>query len=1093
MKHKRARAQSLVEFALLLPVLLALIFGLIDAALIFQGYLTVAHAAREGARFAVVYNPNQGECLNRNIDGSPVLEPYPNCPEAYAENPVESDANYYARRSLLIKRESLAAVRGLRTTTVCEGADSNSCIAAHNNEPGLLGVRIWGFQAFDAPEQIDMPGLRGLPVRVQVIHNVPLVVFGTILPNAHVQVRSAASYINEGVQVGYGNQPPPTFAPLPPPVPPGTAVPTNTPGPTPTTGPTPTATPIPVYNITLNFETAVNTLPDERAHVITALVKDETGANVAGARVTFETDFGAFHYSGIGMPSVIVSTDSNGIARTVLYANQPGVSNITAWLNYNGDGDVDANEPSDTAVKTWDVTGPYLVVSDHNPRPADWIAVSVMDHDPAFAPFSLWWCPTLVTSTQVIEQLAYPVTVDSITWDYEDLAVQVPIGVSGRYRIESHTGDGGASACGNSGTLIAWSGELEMLAVPPDLAIAGITVMSDTGIILGTPITIQVEVINNAPIAVDSAPSDVDTYLDLSSAPSLMQLGEDKQWIGNLAAFESTVATTTVTLYDYQPHDVWFQVDTTNYVDEGDTGGEDNNVFGPYTLSASCTADSTPYGDRFDDSAVAGKWASTGIPSSVGGNVSESGEYLRINAYGRSTWGGDDNMYYVYQSISGDFDARLRVVSGPSCSGWAKVGLMVRNSTNANSRYVALMRTRDHGLQFAYRPTDGGGATRAANDTGSIAMPVWVRLVHTGNTFDYYYSTVAEPSENGWTHAASVSVDMDNTLIGIGHAPYGTCSNRVSELDEFVVCQSSGTGPGGEIFPPGLTQCSQLLSVTGFEGNPETVFTYWNGGDANGLVGAYQRTSTQFRLGSFSLRMHASNGFIPCASSELQPYLYQDVVIPTEIYTFSTFNVSGYYFVDRSTLECSAGTVSDADDRLTLNMYNGATPLLADQPVIDGGSPSGTWYPIDIALSDAMADITTYAGQTVRLQWDGYNDTDIDGTFFYLDDLNAEVCSSWPIPPDEPGTASIGGTVKTYGQNNIPVILPGADVWAYSQGGEILHTRSIHDGTYHFYNIPAGTYIIYAEAWMSGQLRTASTQVTVALGERNYNINLLLQ
>jgi len=104
-----------------------------------------------------------------------------------------------------------------------------------------------------------------------------------------------------------------------------------------------------------------------------------------------------------------------------------------------------------------------------------------------------------------------------------------------------------------------------------------------------------------------------------------------------------------------------------------------------------------------------------------------------------------------------------------------------------------------------------------------------------------------------------------------------------------------------------------------------------------------------------------------------------------------------------------------------------------------------------------------------------------------------QVCTEWPIPPDQPDTASIGGLVRTRGQNNLPVILPGADVWAYSQGGEVLQTRSIHDGTYHFYNIPPGDYIIYAEAWMSGQLRTATTQVTVVANERNYDINLLVQ
>ncbi|MCL6650418.1 MAG: pilus assembly protein, partial [Chloroflexi bacterium] len=43
-------AQSLVEFALILPVLVLLIFGLIDFGRMFQAYVTIQHAAREAGR-----------------------------------------------------------------------------------------------------------------------------------------------------------------------------------------------------------------------------------------------------------------------------------------------------------------------------------------------------------------------------------------------------------------------------------------------------------------------------------------------------------------------------------------------------------------------------------------------------------------------------------------------------------------------------------------------------------------------------------------------------------------------------------------------------------------------------------------------------------------------------------------------------------------------------------------------------------------------------------------------------------------------------------------------------------------------------------
>ena len=49
-----ARGAELVEFALILPLLLILIAGIVDFALMFQAYEVVTNAAREGARVRVL-------------------------------------------------------------------------------------------------------------------------------------------------------------------------------------------------------------------------------------------------------------------------------------------------------------------------------------------------------------------------------------------------------------------------------------------------------------------------------------------------------------------------------------------------------------------------------------------------------------------------------------------------------------------------------------------------------------------------------------------------------------------------------------------------------------------------------------------------------------------------------------------------------------------------------------------------------------------------------------------------------------------------------------------------------------------------------
>lgn len=56
-RSARERGQSLVEFSLLLPVMLIIIFGIVDFGMGLRSYISLTNATREGARFAAVGNP----------------------------------------------------------------------------------------------------------------------------------------------------------------------------------------------------------------------------------------------------------------------------------------------------------------------------------------------------------------------------------------------------------------------------------------------------------------------------------------------------------------------------------------------------------------------------------------------------------------------------------------------------------------------------------------------------------------------------------------------------------------------------------------------------------------------------------------------------------------------------------------------------------------------------------------------------------------------------------------------------------------------------------------------------------------------------
>ena len=50
------RGQTLVEFALILPIIVILLFGIIDFGLMLNHRITLQHAVREGARYAAVHD-----------------------------------------------------------------------------------------------------------------------------------------------------------------------------------------------------------------------------------------------------------------------------------------------------------------------------------------------------------------------------------------------------------------------------------------------------------------------------------------------------------------------------------------------------------------------------------------------------------------------------------------------------------------------------------------------------------------------------------------------------------------------------------------------------------------------------------------------------------------------------------------------------------------------------------------------------------------------------------------------------------------------------------------------------------------------------
>lgn len=595
---EKRRGQGMVEFALIFPILLLVIFGIIEVSLIVQGYLTVQHAAREAARFAVSYQPLQGTCVDKDGDGHIAdgfdmpddpsddddiddLDVYPACPKNNAGWPEEPDDYYYTRRVKLIKQAARRAATGLRM----ESYNLKNTDFSHDDEPRFFGVKVWGFPDYDKPPEIDHPGIEGLPMRVQVTHNVEIAdpIYRSLFSFIagfyggegtgdfdYVPVQAEARMINEGAQAGSGNKIPPTWPPST--VDPDelTPLPTDTPG-----GPTPppTVPPPPAYNIELFPDGAINHMPDDRAHEFTVLVTNEEGQNVERARIGFSTDRGAFDYSGLEPQYAKGRTDDQGQVSVMIYGNYSETATIHAWLDSNYNDERDTDEPFDVATKTWTFseTVPYIVVKDHDVFPLAYDYAGIMNHEPN-GEYTLWWCfcpkADIITTEITTPLLEIRVNHEG---DATDVGFTIPKDSKGMYRLETHPSGGGG--CG-AGDPVARSADIRVRDTPPNLVIS---IAEPMTVCAGIPFTVTAEIDNPTPGRTDEA-FDVDFYVDPESIPPWSPIGASKQWLVGIAPLETKVVNAVLCMDSPGEHTILAWVDTTDYVEEQEEGDNTNVI-----------------------------------------------------------------------------------------------------------------------------------------------------------------------------------------------------------------------------------------------------------------------------------------------------------------------------------------------------------------------------------------------------------------------------------------------------------------------------------------------------------------------------------
>jgi regulation of enolase protein 1 (concanavalin A-like superfamily) len=199
-------------------------------------------------------------------------------------------------------------------------------------------------------------------------------------------------------------------------------------------------------------------------------------------------------------------------------------------------------------------------------------------------------------------------------------------------------------------------------------------------------------------------------------------------------------------------------------------------------------------------------WSDTDVGTpSLAGSASYSAGVFTIKGSGADIYGTADQFHFAYESTSGDQTVIARIASQTGANGWAKTGVMIRESTNAGASYVGLYVTPANGVSMQYRNGTGTSAVDLARHTG-VAAPYWVKLVRSGSTFTGYNSA----DGSTWTQVGTTSF----TMATAGLAGLAVCSHDNTALNTAAVDNVSITAPAPD-FSIAASPSSQTVAPGG--------------------------------------------------------------------------------------------------------------------------------------------------------------------------------------------------------------------------------------------------------------------------------------
>jgi hypothetical protein len=209
-------------------------------------------------------------------------------------------------------------------------------------------------------------------------------------------------------------------------------------------------------------------------------------------------------------------------------------------------------------------------------------------------------------------------------------------------------------------------------------------------------------------------------------------------------------------------------------------------------------------------------------------NVTGAADYgdgaFLLSGSGVDIWGTSDAFRYVYQEFNEeeDIDFKIRVASLSKTDVWAKAGLMVRQSLDANSIFASTLVSAENGSHFQTRESAGASALSITGP--NIDAPVWLRILKVQDTISGFISGDGESREkissvelglNGSYYAGLAVCSHNDTILSTAVFTDMTLAPPEEEDSEITGIETSGDNLkfAGPVIFPNPTKCLHTICL----------------------------------------------------------------------------------------------------------------------------------------------------------------------------------------------------------------------------------------------------------------------------------------